>query len=416
MLRGTIVLFMMTVALMGCQSTGNIKPLTEADMEQAEYAEDIARLNQQSDWLYQEFKSKGLLYRDAESNDYIKALARRLAPEFDSQGIEIRVFLVKNATPNAIALPNGDIYVFSGLMALVQNQDQLASIVAHEIGHVIHRHGLKSAINQRNTIVTAHITNIFLFGTGLAYLPAGASLASFSRDMEQEADQLSLEYLHSAGFDVSQSPAVFERFTTLPTANSIAGSIYSSHPDNQARIAYLNQRIQTDFTPPHPLQPSDQFEQVRARMVELNVKLRLRAKQYQLALRLLDEAEAYYQQQEKITYYRGEVYRQMADNPEAAAKEHAWLQERNMREEDKVLYQQKVVEHRAKARENFTSIEASDTAPKELFRGLGMICNQEGDAAGAAAHFQKYLDQPTPPKDRLFIQHQIELLNKQLGK
>lgn len=410
MLRNAVMLLMLAV-LVGCQSTSSIKPLTEIDIEQAEHAEDIAKLRQDSEWLHEEFKRKGLLYRDKDSNEYIRSLAQKLAPELKSNGATINIYLVKNATPNAIALPNGDIYVFSGLMALVQNQDQLASIVAHEIGHVVHQHGLKSAINRRNTVVTAHITNIFLFGTGLAYLPAGASLASFSRDMEQEADQLSLQYLHNAGFDVRQSPAVFERFSTLPKSNSIAGSIYSSHPDNQERINYLNEKIQIEFDQPNFLQPSEQFEKTRARMVELNVKLRLRAKQYQMALKLLDEAEDYYNQQDKITYYRGEVYRLMADNPEAAAKEHAWLQERRMREEDKKLYEQKIAEYRNKARNLFLTIRESEKAPKEMFRGLGMICKQQGDVEHAKLYLQAYLDQPTPPKDRLYIQHQLEQLN-----
>ena len=198
---------------------------------------------------------------------------------------------------------------------------------------------------------------------------------------------------------------------SIPKANSIAGSIYSSHPDNQERINYLNESIQFEFDQPNALQPSEQFEKTRARMVELNVKLRLRARQYQMALKLLDEAEDYYQQQDKITYYRGEVYRLMADNPEAAAKEHAWLQERRVREEDKNLYKQKIAEHRTKARDLFLTIQESENAPKEMFRGLGMICKQQGEDEKAKLYLQAYLDQPTPPKDRLYIQHQLEQLN-----
>lgn len=394
--------------LSACASVSNIKPLTEEGIDQSEYAEDIARLKQESEWLHGEFKRKGLLYRDQQSNDYIRGLAQRIAPDLADSDVFINIYYVKNATPNAIALPNGDIYLFSGLMALVQNEDQLATVVAHEIGHVVHQHGLKGAINRRHTVVAAHITNIFLFGTSLAYLPAGASLASFSRNMEQEADQIGLTYMHAAGFSVNESVKVFERFGALPKANSIAGSIYSSHPKNQQRIEYLSQTIEEHYPQPHAKQASDGFEQIRARMVELNVKLRLRAKQYQMALDLLDEAQTYYDQNEKITYYRGEVYRLMAEYPESAAKERAWLQERSVREEDRQTFRDQVPENRGKALQLFSELEGSATAPMEVHRGLGLIYLAQENNAQAKQHLQVYLDQPTAPKDRLFIQHKLD--------
>ena len=399
------------VLLAGCQSLSGIRPLTESASLDAEYAEDIARLNMESERLHQDFKRKGLLVTDALCNSFIEDLARQLMPPLQSGGVVFRVFLVKNATPNAIALPNGDIYVFSGLLTLAQNEDQLASVIAHEIGHVVHRHGLKSAVNHRNTVVTAHITNILLFGTNLAYLPAGASLASFSREMEREADQLGLQYMAATNYDVRQSPAIFERFAQLPRANSIDGSIYSSHPDNEERIRYLNEQITAQY--PHEIAPrlSGQFVDVRSRLVELNVKLRLRAKQYQMALNLLDETASYYPHAETLTYYRGEALRLMAEHPMAAAREYAWLNEKSESEDDKKRFMDAAAENRQRAIQLFNSIADSADAPMEVHRGLGLIYQQHGEKEKARFHLQTYLAQETPPRDRLFIQHQLEQLN-----
>lgn len=399
------------VFLTGCQSLSGIKPLTEDATLDAEYAEDIARLKQESERLHQDFRRKGLLVTDPVCTSYFEELADRLMPPLQSGGATFRVFLVKNATPNAIALPNGDIYVFSGLLTLVQNEDQLASVIAHEIGHVVHRHGLKSAVNHRNTVVTAHITNILLFGTNLAYLPAGASLASFSRDMEREADQLGMQYLAAAQYDVRQSPAIFERFAKLPKANSVAGSIYSSHPDNEERIQYLNEQISTQYPQSVDPRSPERFADVRSRLVDLNVNLRLRSKQYQMTLDLLDETATYYPHQETLIYYRGEARRLMADDPAAAAKEYAWLNERSETEADKQRFLAAAEDNRLQAIQLFTSILESPDAPRETHRGLGLIYQQQGDKDKARFHLQAYLAQETPPKDRLFIQHQLDQLN-----
>jgi DNA invertase Pin-like site-specific DNA recombinase len=276
---------------------------------------------------------------------------------------------------------------------------------------MVHRHGLKSAVNHRNTVVTAHITNILLFGTNLAYLPAGASLASFSRDMEREADQLGMQYLASAQYDVRQSPAIFERFAQLPKANSVAGSIYSSHPDNEERIQYLNEQISSQYPQSVDPRSPERFVDVRSRLVDLNVNLRLRSKQYQMTLDLLDETATYYPHQETLIYYRGEARRLMADDPAAAAKEYAWLNERSETEADKQRFLAAAEDNRRQAIQLFTSILESPDAPRETHRGLGLIYQQQGDKDKARFHLQAYLAQETPPKDRLFIQHQLDQLN-----
>lgn len=326
-----------------------------------------------------------------------------------------------------MALPNGDIYVFSGLFAMVQNESQLASVMAHEIGHVIHQHGLKSAIELRNTIVTAHIADIFLFGTNLSYLSAGASLASFSREQEREADEVSLDYLANTDYDMSQSPEVFALFSSLPKSKSILGSIYSSHPDNEERVAYLNQLIASQYqadsspTPPgsdlndHQVQvdvapSSEQFETVRAELMELNVKLRLRSKQYQMALGLLQEADEYYQQKTLITFYRGEAHRLMAENPLAAAKEEAWLQERTLTEEDKQKHEQNSAENWVAAKSNYLAILNDENVPAAVHRGLALVYMHEEDREQAKQHLEIYINSEGI-KDRLYYTHLLKDLN-----
>src|SRR5690606_30961049 len=99
---------------------------------------------------------------------------------------------LKNPVANAMALPNGDIYFTIGLLVALNSDDQLAAVMAHEIGHVVAQHSLKTVREREGKKLTANIADIFLLGTGIAFLPAMSSLASFSRDQEKEADLFGL--------------------------------------------------------------------------------------------------------------------------------------------------------------------------------------------------------------------------------
>lgn len=397
--------------LLGCMTANNVKTLTESGEEQAEYNEDLTRLIIESERLNQTFRKKGMLFNGVEANQYLNDMAAELVPDFHDDRIRVKIYIVKNATPNAMALPNGDIYVFSGLFAMLNNESQLASIVAHEIGHVIHQHGLKSAIAARNTIVAAHIADIFLFGTHLSYLPAGMSLASFSREQEREADEVSLSYMANTQYDLNQSPEVFALFSSLPKSNSVSGSIYSSHPDNEERIEYLSRIISENYSGDDAgfHESSARFEKTRAQLMELNVKLRLRSKQYQMALDLLQEADAYYEEKTLITFYRGEAYRLMAENPAAAAKEEAWLQERKVTEEDKKKHKDKVAANWDLAKQYYLEILDLEKAPAETHRGLALVYMNEEDKDSAIKHLEIYVNSEGI-KDRLYYTHLLEEL------
>ena len=95
----------------------------------------------------------------------------------------------------------------------------------------------------------------------------------------------------------------------------------------------------------------------------------------------------------------------------AAAREYAWLNEKSESEDDKKRFTDAAAENRQRAIQLFNSIADSADAPMEVHRGLGLIYQQHGEKEKARFHLQTYLAQETPPRDRLFIQHQLEQLN-----
>jgi len=333
-----------------CTSAGHVKPYTDSPQQHDPDAEVQAKLNQKSAELHEELKRRGLLYRDQEANQYINQIGQNLTPDFMKESNPVHFYIIKNATANAMALPDGSIYVNIGLLSVVENEDQLAAILAHEISHVVQRHSLKSTLNLQDTILAANIADIFLLGTGLSYASAMGSLAGFSREQEKEADLVSLTYMHKAGYDLNQAPIVFRLFQALPGSMTTNNTVYSSHPENMERVSYLEDIVKDSYTGllTEPRKP-EIFDKTRAKIVEINVQIRLRSNQYALALYTLDRAEAYYKKAPLIQYYRGEAYRLMADNPQKAAVESKWLAEESNSEQDLDYFIQNQQAHYKKA-------------------------------------------------------------------
>ncbi len=87
-----------------------------------------------------------LVERDPELNRYVRGVLCRVSP---SHCEDVRVFIIKNPYFNATMAPNGSMHVWSGLLLRVQNEDQLAAVLAHEMAHYLHRHSSNSGIQQK---------------------------------------------------------------------------------------------------------------------------------------------------------------------------------------------------------------------------------------------------------------------------
>lgn len=436
------VLLVLIILVTACTSASHVKPLSDSSQEYDPDIVEAKKLIQLSDDYHKNLKRKGLIYRDEETNRYIVGIGEKLAPEFLKVNDDLNFYIVKDATANAAALPNGNIYINIGLLSVAENEDQLAAILAHEIGHVIYRHSLKSMLNRQDTRLTANIADIFLLGTGLSYISARSSLASYSRDMEREADVVSLTYMQQAGYDLQQSPEIFKIFQTLPESLTVKGSVYSSHPDNKERIKYLEEKIKGSYSGfvGEPV-VSETFTKIRSKIVEANVNIRLSDHQYELALLTLEQAEIYYKKAALIQYYRGEVYRLKADNPGKAAKEIEWLasgveetEQYQKSEIDEDLDFETVVD----AEDLKVEIESAPEIKKDLdyfvdnkaahyekaeslyeealeirpdlslaHKGLGLVCYSKNDYEQAIIHLNTYLETAETPADSLYIKRLI---------
>jgi predicted Zn-dependent protease len=210
----------------------------------------------------------GGVYADPALSAYVSSIGNLLAQTSETPELRFTFTVLDTPLVNAFALPGGYVYITRGLMALADDEAELAGVLAHEIGHVTARH----TAERYGQGVAATLINI---GAGLLIGDAGATqalgtvstlaLRSFSREQEYEADLLGVRYLTRAGYD----PAAMASFLNRLRANSRlqaemrgtpgkadAFDFMATHPRTADRIAQAVQAAGTTEVR-DPMRPRD---------------------------------------------------------------------------------------------------------------------------------------------------------------
>ncbi|MRI34940.1 peptidase M48 Ste24p [Endozoicomonas sp. OPT23] len=139
---------------------------------------------------------------------------------------------------NAFALPDGTVVVTDDFIALAENDQQVQSVLAHEIGHVIHRHSLRRVLQTTGlSIIMILVTGDVVSTANLVALLPGILLeSSYSRSMETEADQYALTYMKSNGLPPKHFADIMTLMMTSHEGKAGGPEFLSSHPDTQERI------------------------------------------------------------------------------------------------------------------------------------------------------------------------------------
>jgi len=187
--------------------------------------------------------------RNRTTNAYVQCVARAITREV---GGDWEVVVFQDDDANAFALPGRKIGVNTGLLKVAENQDQLATVIGHEIAHVQSRHAnervsQKFAVQQSLGLVSAVAspqtgtgkTLMGLLGVGAQY----GILLPYTRVQESEADILGLELMARAGFDPRQSVRLWMNMGRADKGGGEPPEFLSTHPSHSTRISDLNKRM-----------------------------------------------------------------------------------------------------------------------------------------------------------------------------
>jgi predicted Zn-dependent protease len=202
--------------------------------------------------LAKEVEAELVLLRLSALTQLVNQIGTRLQEASPEPAFELFPYsfqVVDSSEVNAFALPGGPIYLNTGLVDLCESEDQLASVIAHEMSHVAARHATEMLTTQNLTqlvliaaisVVPVPIPPIAWEGTKLAYV---LGLLKYSRGKEAEADRLGIELMNAAGYDPMEMSAVFRRLAeqqrSLP---SVVERFFSSHPLSEDRMRAAERR------------------------------------------------------------------------------------------------------------------------------------------------------------------------------
>jgi beta-barrel assembly-enhancing protease len=212
--------------------------------------------------------------RNEKVAQYLGSIGRKLAMQPSSRDSELRFKVLETDEVNAMSLPNGVIYVNSGLISMTENEAELAGVLAHEIAHISARHASRAASRRELWGFAAFGVAIATGGIGSALQPAfglvdGGFSMKFSRDSEREADLLALTYLDAAGYDPKAYVSFLRRLNAMGAVHGTIAKMAATHPATQERVRRAQRAIEVMLTPKETyVENSSDFEWTRRTVLE----------------------------------------------------------------------------------------------------------------------------------------------------
>ena len=310
---------------------------------------------------------------------------------------DMRIYLVHVPDFNAMMFPSGFAVVFTGLLLRMRNEAQLAGVIAHESGHFLRRHLIRSWRDQKRKsdlfAIGAMAAGLGGAGAGvylgdyvqLAQLATILSLFSYSRAMEAEADAMGARLIAEAGYDPMEMATVWQQLIGEENASARyrrkhreRGSLFDTHPSPDSRLADL--RISaSEVTVPgkvyetHHDRYMETIAPIRQMLLEDQVRLNdPGASQYLLNTLALDGWNG------TLRYYEGEVWRL-----------------RNRAGDE------------ARAAQSYAVAVAYPDAPPEAWRSHGLELIKEGRSGEGKAALVRYLQMKPAAPDAPFIRQMV---------
>ena len=260
-----LLMLLLTVPMVSCAALSQLSLLsTEQEVEIGRQAA-------------QEIEAEIPMYDDPIVVGYIDSLGQVLVRHSKRPGLQYTFQVTDQDEVNAFALPGGWLYVNRGLIAAAANESELAGVVAHEIAHVVGRHGARQITKQFGLAVLVDLALGEDEGRSLSReiagqftsLGGGLTMLKYSRDAEREADHLAVQQTHASGIDPIGMATFFEKLLALhESAPEGVAAWFSTHPPTRERIARVREDI-GDLSPKQGLEiDSARFQEIKARVVQ----------------------------------------------------------------------------------------------------------------------------------------------------
>jgi len=236
-----VLILCLVVSVAGCTTEYNL-----ATQQQETLLYGTAKEVRLGDSLAGEVEEKFDLSTNGELNARVKRIGRRLADVCDRKELVYIFKIIDDDEMNAVSLPGGYVYIFRGLIDELESDDQLAAVIAHEVGHITAKHSVKKI----QGLYGYSLLMLLATQTRNAKVAQGIDLAftslfmAYSREDEFLADALGIKYMEKAGYDPEEMVEVLKTLLRLQEKRPLRQySYWRTHPYLSQRIAAANQEI-----------------------------------------------------------------------------------------------------------------------------------------------------------------------------
>jgi predicted Zn-dependent protease len=386
--RYFLLLLMICLVVGSCSTTP--PPLPEQDLNAAD---DENRLWQRAAEEQAIFESSGIIYRDPALEDYLHSIADKLQPLDVRKKYNFRIRLIKDPYLNAFAFPNGVIYLHTGILSRLDNEAQLAALLAHEMTHCTHRHALRafSGLKNQNSLILSlkqAVARIASTGDLLELFGTTASMAAingYAQHFETEADMVGLQLMAEAGYDPSEALRLFEHLRQeLDTENLKEPFFFATHPQLQKRIENAKGFLER-MNPPEAqgIKNKEKFLARIHRVLFYNASLDLKAGRFRAALSGAEKYLTLRKDDPKAYFLVGEILRQRGE------------------EEDDL-----------RAKDFYEKAIALDPSYPDPHKAIGLIYFKGGDWGLAKRSFESSLALSPHMHDRAYIRGYLQECSK----
>lgn len=231
----------------------------------------VAEEKQLGDRFAGEIRKKYTVVQDPEVQAYIDRLGKRLLAGTRKIEFPYTFTVVKDDSVNAFAIPGGHTYIHTGLIKRADSESELAAVLAHEINHVVARHGTRQMTQDYGYGLLLQLVlgqNPNLLAKLTADLFGKAGTMAYSRGMENQADILAVETLHKTGYNPNGIITFFQKLETPGQQRpGQLASFFSTHPMTADRIQ--NVRNEIAKLPPRTFTSDDRtaFQRIKSKLV-----------------------------------------------------------------------------------------------------------------------------------------------------
>lgn len=390
----------------------NLQKLEKEIIDETKKAEDL-------------FYKTGALYEDEIVVPYINGIAKKLsAKESFDQNTHLQIKIIREPTVNAFAMATGSIYIHTGALARLENEDQLAHLLGHEISHVTNKDMVYFMNSYHKKTIVYKLFDIVLAPTSVFFGVLGdltqtafllfhvATVTGYSRINEARADKEGMAWATEQRYNPQAGPGLMQVFLSEGDRYQTGPEIFflMMHPTTKWRINELKKIVSENGPVQQDAKVDEEFLRSMTRIKLYNATLNIRWDRLEHARDNIQWVLEKDPNNAEAHYLAGEIWRLKSEDSNKVKDELNYKKWSEMSKGHKKAELEDM--WYKKALEEYNQAITCNSAYANSYKGLALAYKYKNDKENALVNLNKYLEADPNAPDRRYVNNLIERLKK----